>query len=269
MTSTSPPAPRRWCRTAGDSHYESLSDAQIAELTRATAAHVNGRALVVAADRAFDTRQAVGFARDCVQWGCDVLMVKPPDWARATTPETLARHYAAVGEVMPVMMVTNVFIPRGEAFGLATVRRTLETTDAVVSVKDDMGGAFARKLALEVADRFAVWAGGQKQNHLNMAPYGMRRGISRRFSPSSPRWRTAIGMRGSAATWPRRCAVIREIDMPLFEFLMQLPGGFDAGMHGLLEIYGLAERCAPAPCHSMTDTEMDQLRAFLARHALL
>ena len=73
--------------TAGDSHLIALSDAEIAEVTRATVEHVRGRALVVAADRYYHTRQAVefaGFARDA---GADIVMILPPDWAGSSTPD--------------------------------------------------------------------------------------------------------------------------------------------------------------------------------------
>jgi dihydrodipicolinate synthase/N-acetylneuraminate lyase len=158
--------------TAGDSHYVALTEQEIAEVTRVTIAHNAGRALVIAADRYYNTTQAVGFAGFARDAGADLLMVMPPDWGGSCTPATLAEHYRAVAAVMPVMLVSNMFIARGPKFGLDTLRLVLEATDRVVAIKDDMCGEFARKMSLLVQDRWAVVSGGQKQNHLNNHPYG-------------------------------------------------------------------------------------------------
>ena len=158
--------------TAGDSHYISMSDAEIAEVSRTVVEHVGGRAMVVTADRFFNTRQAVEFARYCREIGSDVHMVLPPDWAGSCTVETLCEHYAAVAEEMPVVVVTGVFSARGEAFGLDVLERVRDTVPNVVAIKDDVLGPFARKMTLLVRDSWAVFSGGQKQNHLDLHPYG-------------------------------------------------------------------------------------------------
>ena len=106
--------------TAGDSHYIVMSDEEIAEVSKTVVDHTAGRAMVVTADRYFHTRQAVDFAKYAAEIGSDVHMVLPPDWAASCTSETLCDHYAAIAEHTPVMIVTGVFIPRGEEFGLKT-----------------------------------------------------------------------------------------------------------------------------------------------------
>ena len=73
--------------TVGDSHLIAMSDQEIADVTKATTEHVNGRALVVAADRYYDTKQAVSFAKFAGGVGVDVVMVLPPDWAASGTPK--------------------------------------------------------------------------------------------------------------------------------------------------------------------------------------
>ena len=146
--------------TAGDSHYFALSDDEIAEVTRVTTKHTNGRAIVVAADRHYNTNQAIEFARFCTQVGADVLMLLPPDWEQSCTPETLAVHYTQVAQHIPVMIVTQVFTPRGGAFGLETLRLTLSRGENVVAVKDDMCDSFGRKMGILVHNRWAVISGG-------------------------------------------------------------------------------------------------------------
>ena len=128
--------------------------------------------MVVTADRRYNTRQAVAFAQYTAQIGADVHMVLPPEWAHACTPETLCEHYAQVAEHIPVMVVTGVFITRGEAFALETLKLVLDRVPNVVAIKDDMLGPFARKMTLLLRDRWAVFSGGQKQNHMDLHPYG-------------------------------------------------------------------------------------------------
>jgi len=48
-------------------------------------------------------------------------------------------------------------------------------------------------------------------------------------------------------------AVIEQDDWPLFDDLMRLPAGFDAGVHALLEIFGVAPRWRRAPFPDLDD----------------
>lgn len=248
--------------TAGDSHLIALSDAEIAEVTRATVEHVRGRALVVAADRYYHTRQAVEFAGLARDTGADIVMVLPPDWGASTTPDSLAEHYGAVAAVLPVMLVTGAFIPRGIAFGLQTLGAVLDRGVDVVAIKDDFCGEFARKMGLLVHEHWAVWSGGQKQNHLNAHPYGCDGYLSSflSFKPEiAHRYWAAI----QANDLPAAAAVIRDYDQPFFDYIGGVRGGFDAAVHGILELYGIAQRWRPPPYHSLTDQEMEALSGFL------
>ncbi len=254
--------------TAGDSHYFVLSDREIAEITRATVEHVNRRAMVIAADRHFNTHQAVSFAKYCTQIGADVLMVMPPDWGGSCTPETLAAHYSTIAKHIPVMIVTNVFIPRGEAFGMRTLEKTLASNANVVAVKDDMCGAFARKMALKVHGEWAVISGGQKQNHLNTYPYGCDGYLSSfiSFRPEiSRRYWSAI----ESNSIPDAVAVIRDYDFPFFNLVSGIKGGFDAGIHGTLELFGICSRWRRSPYHTLSDVEMEQLKDALENIGIL
>ena len=57
--------------------------------------------------------------------------------------------------------------------------------------------------------------------------------------------------------------MIKTCDLPLFDYLGKLPGGFDAGLHGMLEIYGIAGRWRRRPHYSLNDREMEMLRDHL------
>jgi 4-hydroxy-tetrahydrodipicolinate synthase len=248
--------------TAGDSHFIAMSDQDIADVSRVVVEHTAGRAMVVTGDRHYNTRQAVEFAKYAAEIGSDVHMVLPPDWAASCTRETLCEHYAQVAECMPVMLVTSVFSARGEDFGLRTLEMVKELVENVVAIKDDMLGPFARKMTLFVRDQWAVFSGGQKQNHLDLHPYGCD-GFMSTFITFKPeithRYWAAIQTNNvrDAAT------VIRDYDHPFFDLLKKSTGGFDAALHGVLEIFGICQRWRPPPYYSLSDEEIEKLEDAL------
>ena len=244
--------------TAGDSHYIALSDQEIADVSRVVVDHTAGRAMVVTADRHYNTNQAVAFAKFAAETGADVHMVLPPDWAASCTSETLRDHYARIAEHIPVMVVTGVFSARGETFGLETLSMLLDTVENVVAIKDDMLGSFARKMTLLTKDRWAVFSGGQKQNHMDLHPYGCH-GFMSTFLTFKPEithryWSAVQNSDLSTAT-----EVIRDYDHPFFDLIRGCTGGFDAGLHGVLELFGICERWRSPPYYSLSDAEMESL----------
>lgn len=248
--------------TAGDSHYIALSDQEIADVSRVVVEHVAGRAMVVTADRFYHTRQAVAFARYVAEIGADVHMVLPPDWAASCAEETLCEHYARVAEHVPVMMVTGVFSSRGEAFGLDVIRRVRDTVPNVVAIKDDVLGPFARKMTLLTRDTWAVFSGGQKQNHLDLHPYGVH-GFMSTFMSFKPDVTNRYWRAIQSDNLDEAAAVIRDYDHPFFDLLKRSRGGFDAALHGVFELFGVYERWRPAPYHSLSDEEMEALKGEL------
>ncbi len=244
--------------TAGDSHYIAMSDEEITEVSKATVEHTAGRAMVVTADRYYHTRQAVEFARYAADIGADVHMVLPPDWGASCAPETVCDHYAEIAEQIPVMIVTGFFIPRGEEFGLRTLKMVLDRVDNVVAIKDDMHGKFARRMTLMLHEHWAVFSGGEKQNHLDLHPYGCH-GYMSTFLSFKPQiahdyWRAV-----QSNDMPSATSIIRNLDLPLFELLGTTTGGFDAAIHGLLELYGICQRWRPPPYYSLSDADMEEL----------
>jgi len=261
--------------TFGDSLFSLLSDAEIARVTRTVVDHTAGRALVVAADGAcprkgaWATSQTAAFAGHVAEMGADMLMVLPPNWGQSCTLETMVAHYAAAAAHLPVMVVTNLFARR-PALGLEVLRALCDRVQNVVAVKDDVGGEFARKLGLMLHPQWAVIAGGQKQNHLNMATFGCDGYLSTfiKFKPEIARayWQAFL-----SGDTHRVQEIVAVYDMPFFDLVQGLPpkgglpGGFDAGIHGAMEIFGIAGRWRRAPYHSLTDEEMERLAAFLRK----
>jgi len=57
--------------------------------------------------------------------------------------------------------------------------------------------------------------------------------------------------------------------MPYFDFVRALPGGGDAGFHGTLELFGVAERWRRKPYYTLNDEEMERLKGFFKSQGLL
>ena len=254
--------------TAGDSHFACMSDEEIAQINRVAVEHTAGRALMVACDWEFATPQAVAFARQCADLGADILMTRPPDWANSATGDSLVAHYAAVAEHIPVMVVTNIFHARSAAFGLEVLGALRDRVPNILALKEDLQDDFARRACLLVHDRWAVFAGGGLRNYLNAHPYGCDGFMDRHmnFAPHvSRRFWDAIRREDPAGAR----AVIRDIEVPLEDFLATFAGGRDAAVHGLIELAGVAGRWRRPPSYSLSDGEMTKLKAFVRRMNLL
>jgi 4-hydroxy-tetrahydrodipicolinate synthase len=246
--------------TYGDSLHTLLTDQEVADVLRVVIEHTAGRAMVVAADRAWWTGKECEFADFALAAGADLLMVLPPNWGGGPTHDTYVAHYREVARHIPVMLVTAPFIAN-QATGLAVIRTLRDTEPNVIAIKDDVTGEFARKMALAVHDQWAVFSGGQKQNHLDLAPYGCDGYMSTylHFRPEvAHAWARAVAAGDLAA-----CAeIIRVYDHPWFEYAAREAGAFDAMFHASQEVFGIGGRWRRSPYHSFTDEQMERLRAF-------
>jgi len=248
--------------TYGDSLHSLITDAEVAELLQAVVRHVRGRAMVVAADRQWWTGKEIEFADFALEAGADVLMVLPPSWGGSVTHDSLVAHFLAVSEHIPVMPVTNLFLGK-PALGLRVLRTLVDEVPNIVAIKEDVGGEFARRTAAITRERWAVFSGGLKQDHLNMHPFGCDgyMSIYLHFMPEVAHayWRAV-----EANDLPAAAAIILAYDNPWIDLASELDGDFDAMFHGSQEVFGIAGRWRRPPYHSLTDAELDRVRAFYA-----
>jgi 4-hydroxy-tetrahydrodipicolinate synthase len=246
--------------TYGDSLHSLLTDQEVADVLKVVIQHTAGRAMVVAADRAWWTGKECEFADFALDAGADLLMVLPPNWGGGPTHDTYVAHYREVAKHIPVMLVTAPFIAN-QATGLRVIRTLRDTEPNVIAIKDDVTGEFARKTALSVHEQWAVFSGGQKQNVLDMHPYGCDGYMSTylHFWPEVAQtfWRAL------KATDLAACAeIIRVYDHTWFEYAEREPGAFDAMFHATQEVFGIGGRWRRTPYHSFSDEQMERLRAF-------
>ena len=174
-------------------------------------------------------------------------------------------HYKAVSDHIPVMLVTALFIAN-QALGLRVIETLVETVPGVVAIKDDVTGAFARRMALLAHERWAVISGGQKQNHLDVHPYGCD-GYMSTYAHFRPEIAHAYWRAVTSGDLTRAARLIHDYDHTWMAFADSLPGGFDAMFHGAQEVFGIAGRWRRGPYESLDDADMERLRALLDRVA--
>jgi 4-hydroxy-tetrahydrodipicolinate synthase len=243
--------------TYGDSLYSLLTDDEVADVTRVVAEQTAGRAAVVAADRIWWTGKTVDFARYAREVGADLLMVLPPDWAGSCTADSFVAHYAAAAAEIPVMVVTNAF-SRSQEMGLEVLRRLRDDVPGVIAIKDDLVGVFARKMAILLRGHWSIISGGQKQNHFDLIHYGCD-GYLSTFVTFAPHVTQTYWQAVQTEDWVEAARIIREYDIPYFDYVLGVIGGFDAALHGTFEHFGLSQRWRRPPYHSLTDEQMEQL----------
>jgi hypothetical protein len=58
------------------------------------------------------------------------------------------------------------------------------------------------------------------------------------------------------------------LDMDFFDYIAQCTGGWNAGLHGVLELAGLDRRWRREPNYSLDDKELAALSNFLSEKGL-
>jgi 4-hydroxy-tetrahydrodipicolinate synthase len=251
--------------TWGDSLFAILGDREIGDLTRAVVEFAGGRAVVAACTGRWATPQAVEFAAHCREVGADILQVFLPVWyPGCLNAQTVVEHHAAVAAHLPVMANSGELHRCGAAEGLDIARSLIDRSGLVRAMKADVTGEFDRKMTGLVKDHWTIFAGGQKSFHMELLPYGCQGYLSTflTFRPSVAHayWR-AIG----AGDLPSATRFIERIDRPFFDYILAVPGGFDAAIHGITELCGLTGRWRRPPFRSLDDEGMERLADFLER----
>ena len=252
--------------TPGDSLYAVLSEQEIADLTRATREHVGSRAMFLAAAGPWWQDQAVAFARHAAEIGADGVLASPP--YRGVTVRDCADYFLAVSRELPTVILSATLAPLGLGGALEAVRLLLAEGDRIVGFKEDYGPEFARPACLLSQGTWSNFAGGQKQTHMDMHPYGCDGFMSVLvvFKPEITRAYWNAIERGDLAA---ATSVIRDYDMPMFDLMGASPAGSDAAQHAMMELAGISGRWRRAPLSDYTDEELERLRAGLQELSLL
>lgn len=245
--------------TCGDSLYTILTDDEIAEVTRVVVEQTRKRAMTVAAGNWW-LGKSVAFARFLREIGVDLYMPLPPDWAGSCSNDGLITYFATIAQEMPVMLVTSL---GGRPLPIPVIEHLHASQAQIMAVKDDICGAYGKRLVSLVQDRWSYLSGGRKINHLDTMPYGATGYLSvyMRFLPvvAHRYWQAISNKDLEGAVY-----VIKTYDIPFMENLVTATGlHFDALIHAALEVFDLAERWRRNPYVSASDQQMEQIRHFL------
>jgi len=253
--------------TPGDSLYDVLNDQEIAELTKFTARHIAKRAMFIAAGNRWWTAKAVEFAQYAREVEADATIAVPP--ARGAVVRDLVDYYQAVSQHLPVFILSGSLSAVGVEPALETVKILLDQAPNVVGLKEDYGPEFARRACLLAHEKWAIFAGGQKQTHMDMLPYGCD-GYMSIFMLLKPEISHTYWDAIERNDLKKATAVIRDYDMPVFQFLYStFPAGGDAAQHGMLELRGICGRWRRKPLPDLTDADTEKLKTFLQAKSLL
>ncbi|MFA5866038.1 MAG: dihydrodipicolinate synthase family protein [Phycisphaerae bacterium] len=250
--------------TWGNSLFAILSDRDIGDITRTVVEYAAGRAVVVACTGCWATPQAVEFAAYCREIGADILQVFLPTWyPGCLNGQTIVDHHMAVAKYIPVMPNSKqIQLNGGPSEGLAIARELIERERNILAIKADVCGEYDEAITSLVKDHWTMIAGGNKSHHMELWPYGCGGWLST-FIIFRPTVAHAYGKAVKSGDISKAVRIIEKIDRPFFDYILAVPGGFDAAIHGIIELYGLAKRWRRPPFNSLNDEEMEKLAEFL------
>jgi len=145
--------------------------------------------------------------------------------------------------------------------GLAVTRAVLETVGNVMAMKADVTGGFDRAVTSLVKDTWTVFAGGQKSSTWSSGRTGAK-ATSPRLPRSVRAWPARTGKRCGRRIRGRRSRSSRPSTVRS-SITSRVTRGFDAALHGVMELAGLAKRWRRPPFTSLDDAEMEKLSGML------
>ena len=163
--------------TYGTSHYLSLGDREIDDLTAVVADVTRGRAVFIASTQFhWPTRQCLAFAEHAARHGADVIKVQV-DWRLRPAEDVVLARYRALAEGSPLPLLAYAL---GAAGGgpSADLFRRLREVPQIVGMKNDAGDFYEQTVFLAAVRaagrRFEVITGGSMESFLHGHQFGQR-----------------------------------------------------------------------------------------------
>ena len=252
--------------TPGNSQYNILTVDEMYELNKFCVEYTNKRALVCVTEFGSSTKRSLEMASAMKAAGADLFLPFPANWGGSVSGDNLVDFYEACAKIIPLMLIyPHCATPDAT---IALYKKLFERTDKVMAIKDDVCNNISRRMALEFGSEYAVFSGGQKQNYLNIMPYGACGFLS------------TLGMFRPDITWQFDSAcqardletmqsIVRNYDMPYFDLILKQPGSFDAGIKATMELFGFGTRYRRAPYRNLNDAEMETFKSELIKLGIL
>lgn len=250
--------------TKGDSLFDSLTDKEIAEMTKVVVETCNKRAMVISCADTWPLQETLDFAAYCRDIGADLFIPFMPDWCRSSGNDNIVKFIEETAKVMPVMLLSCMI---GGGVPLP-VLKALKPDCGVVAMKDDVPSPYGRRALAVIRDKFAFLSGGQAQNFLDVAHYGAD-GYLAVFNRAFPEVDKKFWNAYLADDYKTCVYVIEYYEQAFFTFCAEKGLHWNAAIHGMMEFAGLEGRNLRFPYDPLTDEQMELLRGFLQEKGLL
>ncbi len=164
--------------TYGTSHFMSLGDAEIMDLTRAIAGVTRGRALYIASTAwQWPVAQCREFIRRAADWGVDAVKLQV-FWSFAPSDQAVFDYYQAIAADSPLPLFAYSLAVPGVTAGMTTdlLKRILGELPQFVGMKNDSGDFYEHHAYLQTiraeGARFAALTGGSMMSFFYGYPFG-------------------------------------------------------------------------------------------------
>lgn len=252
--------------TPGNSHYNVLTDEEMLALGKFCVSYTKKRALVCCTEFGHTTKRMKEMTTALAEAGADLFLPFPAGWGDSVTPENLEQYYLECAKIIPLLLIFPAAVPAASAVNV--IGNVLKQTDRVMAVKDDCCNNVSRQMAMQYSGQLAIFSGGQKQNFLNIYPYGAT-GYLSTIGMFRPDIAHSFYKACVENDFPEVTRVVRDIDIPYFQLVAKQPGAFDAGIHASMEAFGFGSRYRRAPYRTLTDEEYEQFKQGLRNLNLL
>ena len=250
--------------TYGDSLLHILSDREALELNRFVAQVTGGRAMVIACSKQWNHSQMLEFAQKSKEDGCDLIIPFYPDWCGGLDKDAVVACMKELGAVMPVMLLSCMM---GGGIPLSILDR-LSADDGLVAMKDDVGQPYGKNLLAHIRDKIAYLSGGRAFNFLDTAAYGAD-GYLSVYARMYPQVSNAFWNAYTSGDMKEAIALVEKYDIALFaDFIAKNGLDFSAVIQGMYETAGVGSRWRRFPYSSLTDAQMEKLKAFIHEKGL-
>jgi 4-hydroxy-tetrahydrodipicolinate synthase len=168
---------RLFWTTYGTSHFMTLSDEELMELTRAVAAVTRGRATFIASTAFhWSTQRCIEFTQFAAECGVDIVKLQV-DWRWLPSEDLVFEHYRKIAEASPLPLFAYTLAQPGLTGGMSVrlLERILELPQ-FVGFKNDTGDFYEQTAYLAAIRKggrpFAAMTGGSMESFLHGHEFG-------------------------------------------------------------------------------------------------
>lgn len=247
--------------TYGTSHYFSLSDREIEDLTAAVGEVTRGRAVFIASTQFhWPLEQCVAFSEHAARHGVDAVKVQI-DWRLRPAEDLVLARYRTIAERSPLPLLAYAL--GGGTFGAGIggpsaelFRRWLDMP-AIVGMKNDAGDFYEQSVFLAAvrasARRFEVITGGSMESFLHGQRFGQR-AYAVALAMLAPDLVLQFDRAVASGDLDAATRIVRDIEQPFTAAIT--PFGHWAALHEALRALGhFPSRAVRYPLRTLTDDD--------------